>query len=257
MAAPAYQPRWTKGKPGGSDILDRNLREIAEAIAGQGAQIFDLRTTVINITGGGSGTTPTSTPGIPGLDGDDGAQGRPGRDGADGEDGADGMPGPIGPRGAIGPSGPAIFLPGDSEDACEPMSIPPGPFIDAVSFHFYVDDSTGSSGWLAPSSQVPVNVPGSSISFRPSILGIYRRGQLLINIINNGLIGGSTYTIGVLKNGGGGALGQIVLTGGTAGQQPVEFATATTNQTDFYGLFVSNANLVNLQYSAVLRLFTY
>jgi len=271
--APAYQPRWTKGLPGGSDILDRNLREIAEAIRGQGQTINDLRTTVINVTGSGgtSGTTVTTVIGagadgedgadsfVPGPAGVPGARGPSGAPGTDGDDGVDGQPGP---PGRDGKPGIAIYLPSPDEDGCEPPFVPKSPPQDAVSFHFYIDETSGAlgvSGYLAPSSQTTIGgLLSPGIAFRPSLIGIFRRGQLHVDIIANGLVGGETYVIGVLLNGAGVALGSVTLTGGTSGQQSVEFATGTTNQTDMYALFISsNASTKHVQYTAVLRLFEF
>lgn len=123
--APAYQPRWTKGQPGGSDILDRNLREIATALAAAFGTIQDLRTTILNITSGGTTTinnagSPAIFPpglemigagdesdafmGPPGRDGRQGIDGRPGF-GMDGDPGEDGLAGPPGAAGAAGATG--------------------------------------------------------------------------------------------------------------------------------------------------------
>lgn len=105
--APAYQPRWTKGYPGGSDILDRNLREIALAFQGAFGTIEDLRTTIVNILSGDTVINInfpglTARQGIQGIDGDDGMEGMPGRPGAPGAPGARGMAGTDGQDGDDG-----------------------------------------------------------------------------------------------------------------------------------------------------------
>lgn len=258
-----------------SKILDRNLLAIKAALDVANATINKQQTiinqiisgdTIINFTGA------TGKQGPPGLDpvdedgtdaglmlpGPPGARGRDGV-GIPGQDADDAEPGLPGPPGRDGKPGQAVAPMEVDEDVPEPMAIPPGPRLDSVSFHYYINELTGMlgvSGWLAPSSQVVIAVPGSSISFRPSYVGIFRRGQLMVEIINNGLAGAETCVIGALINGGGAALGSVTLAAGTAGHLAVEFATGTTNQTDVYGLFEScNGSLKNIQYSACLRLF--
>jgi hypothetical protein len=198
--APAYQPRWTKGQPGGSDILDRNLREIATALSHAFGVINDLRTTIVNITGsgGGSSTTTTVSPSalalaIAGDDGDDGLPGRPGRDGAqglpgiqglqgfDGEDGQDGMPGFQGVPGRDGLRG-LPGLPGDDGDdigivpaIAAPMGIPLGtspadPSDTGDVLRFVNGDSRvrGADGFY-PYSRT---VAGPYVIFDPAVLTI-------------------------------------------------------------------------------------
>jgi len=53
-------------------------------------------------------------------------------------DGVDGQPGP---PGRDGKPGIAIYLPSPDEDGCEPPFVPKSPTQDAVSFHFYIDET--------------------------------------------------------------------------------------------------------------------
>jgi len=113
MTTPAYQPRWTKGQPGGSDILDRNLREIATALSAAFGLLIEIQTTVNNIISGDTAinfnftTTNVVKGGLPafslgGDDDGDGGMGPPGQAGAAGAAGATGATGPQGPQGALG-----------------------------------------------------------------------------------------------------------------------------------------------------------
>lgn len=148
--APAYQPRWTKGQPGGSDVLDRNLREIATALAAAFGTIEDLRTTIVNITGG-STTNITNLAGAqlpPGLfdgggDGEgSGDMGPPGRDGRQGVDGR------AGSAGADGEDGDMSFTPGPAGPPGLSVKGPPGPQGDD-------GDDAGSPGSMMDFSGMP------------------------------------------------------------------------------------------------------
>src|SRR6478735_8592903 len=161
MTTPAYQPRWTKGQPGGSEILDRNLREIATALAGAFGDLTEIKTTVnniisgdtiINITGFGGGT-----PGKNGLDGDDGLDGPPG------PQGSPGLPGLIGPRGMPGDDGAdgmdAILMPGPPGQKGDSVRGPPGiPGDDG-------DDAVSGSVMSQSRAQYWISTPDPSVPY--------------------------------------------------------------------------------------------
>jgi len=161
MTTPAYQPRWTKGQPGGSDILDRNLREIATALAGAFGDLTEIKTTVnniisgdtvINITGFGGGT-----PGKNGIDGDDGLDAPPGLQGLPG------LPGVIGPRGIPGDDGAdgldAILMPGPPGQKGDSLRGPPGiPGDDG-------DDAVSGSVVNQSRAQYWISTPDPSVPY--------------------------------------------------------------------------------------------
>lgn len=209
-------------------------------------------------------------PGLDASDGDDGWSGPPGRDGARGRDGTPGVDGADGedailipgPRGPSGPPGAVLMLGDVIEDQCEPPFMPPAPGSppDFVSFHFYLDHTTppgGPVGQLVPSSKTPENPGVGTLGFFPSVGKMYVRGELIVNVILNNLVGGETYAAQVTVNGGATASSSTVtFTSGSAGFIYKQFLTGSGAVLDQYAILVSgNASSKAVILSAVLRLF--
>jgi hypothetical protein len=130
---------------------------------------------------------------------------------------------------------------------------------DSVSFHFYINDTTGAlgiSGTLAPSSTTTLNILGG-IYYSPSTTKVFRRGSLQMRIITNAMVGGETYNISCQGNISGPASASVTATGGSAGTLTADFTTGSTSAAEVYLLQVSsNANTKNVEYSLVWRMFT-
>lgn len=200
--------------------------------------------------------------GPPGAAGARGSAGSPGQDGADGED-APAIPGPRGPAGRDGVTMMLEVPAGDDDLFVPPSASSAG---DLASFHFFIDYTTpgGGSpvGKLVPSSQSPISVYGAAeIPYLPSVLKTYVRGELILYIVNNNLVGGETYNLQVLINGAatsisGGTSSVAQFTSGSTGFIYVQFLTGSTAPLDRYSVQVGGAATGRIvTYTAVLRLF--
>jgi hypothetical protein len=212
-------------------------------------------------------TGPTGAPGLPGIDGDDGEmgapgiQGPPGRDGAagpPGADGDDGEPGPIGPPGLPGRDGASMVLAVDQDDPPEPPFVPANAIAppDAVSFHFYIND-TAASGSLVPSSQVAIGGGLFTAYFSPDVRRVYRRGSIQVNVITNTLAGSETYNLSVQGSLSGVASSSVTVNVGVTGLLTAEFTTGSTSPADTYIIVASTATAGAraIEYTLVWRLF--
>jgi hypothetical protein len=136
---------------------------------------------------------------------------------------------------------------------------PASTLSDSVSFHFYINDTTGGlglSGYLAPSATTALTVIGG-IYYSPSTSKVFRRGSLQMRIINNTMVGGETYNISVQGNLSGPASASVTATGGSAGTLTADFTTGSTSAAEVYLLQVSsNANTKTIEYSLVWRMYT-
>ena len=110
-----FSPFFTQGKPGGSEILDRNLLAIKQALEQANVTITKL-TNTINVlqTQVTNNTIVTGKQGPPGISGEEAG---------DGDAAAMAIPGP---PGRDGRDGRTLWMPGDTEDV-DPFFIPPPP----------------------------------------------------------------------------------------------------------------------------------
>jgi predicted RecB family endonuclease len=130
---------------------------------------------------------------------------------------------------------------------------------DSASFHFYIDETSGALGWpngvLVPSSITAITFLPGQVGFVPSASKVYRSGQLTLNIRTNAMAGGETYSVTVAINSV--AINLIIVAAGVTGPLSLTFATGSTAPTDYYSVLVGgNANFKEIEYTAVLRLFT-